>query len=649
MHDFKNRCLIYIVWTVFFLATSFYFPPPFSEPNVLAQEYFEYEIKEGDCLWTIANQFQLSIQEITETNHINQEQILLPGLSLKIPQTQPNDVTQDTENPTIIHTVQKGENLWDIAQHYRLSLDCISNVNDLKELDSLSIGQKIKIPVKEGSQLENEPKNDLVYQESKSNFQGITTNLNQEFRKSIKEIEYTVKPGETLWEIAQNYQVSLKDLSDINHLENTEMLSIGQLIKIPIIKGSSKTETDEQSVAVAMKEELTVNCVEHIVEYGENISVIAQKYHLPIDTICELNKISQDSYIYPGQRIKIKVNSEIVNESDLIGTNDQKNIETIDDVPIEEHQPIYYIVKAGDTLWSVAQHYQVSLESILAVNYLSNKDVLSIGQSLEIPAIGGIFGSKAEQKIVIYKVVKGDTLWSIANKFDVKMHDIININQLNNIMQLSIGQELNIPVTGEIALKNGQDASVVIAKEKPKDVFHFVQKGETLWEISRKYQVSLTVIADANHISENDRIIVGQKLLIPNARNSSISSNNFIWPLKGLITSQFGMRTLGGRRDYHTGIDIDGRTGDLIKAAENGKVSFSGYINGYGNVVIIDHSAGYSTVYAHNSSNLVKAGQFVNKGDIIAKVGATGNSTGSHLHFEIREKGKPVNPLNYLP
>lgn len=109
------------------------------------------------------------------------------------------------------------------------------------------------------------------------------------------------------------------------------------------------------------------------------------------------------------------------------------------------------------------------------------------------------------------------------------------------------------------------------------------------------------------------------------------------------------MRTLGGRRDYHTGIDIDGNTGDSIRVVESGKVSFSGYINGYGNTVIVEHAGGYSTVYAHNSSNLVREGQSVNKGDIIARLGATGNSTGSHLHFEIREDGKPVNPLIYLP
>ena len=221
---------------------------------------------------------------------------------------------------------------------------------------------------------------------------------------------------------------------------------------------------------------------------------------------------------------------------------------------------------------------------------------------------------------------------------------------MQNITQLSIGQKLNIPSSSGLATAQETRTTTTVAQaEQPKEVIHYVQRGETLWGISRKYQVSLQSITSANNISESSRLNVGQRLVIPNVRSSSISPYSFIWPLNGLITSHFGIRTLGGRRDYHTGIDIDGHSGASIRAAESGKVSFSGYINGYGNVVIIDHAGGYSTVYAHSASNLVKEGQNVKKGEIICKLGSTGNATGSHLHFEIRENGRPVNPLSYLP
>jgi murein DD-endopeptidase MepM/ murein hydrolase activator NlpD len=102
------------------------------------------------------------------------------------------------------------------------------------------------------------------------------------------------------------------------------------------------------------------------------------------------------------------------------------------------------------------------------------------------------------------------------------------------------------------------------------------------------------------------------------------------------------MRVISGRKDFHAGIDIGGPTGTNIAAAESGRVSYAGYMRGFGNVIILSHDGGYSTVYGHNK------GQYVKKGSTIAKLGSTGNATGPHLHFEIRSGGKPVNPQLYL-
>jgi len=649
MNYVKNKSIACIIKISVFslLIVSFL---TINTANVSGQQYVEYQIKEGDCLWTISRQFQLSIQEIAEVNDIDKEKVLSPGLLIKIPQNQSNDSTESEEISTTVHTVQKGESLWDIAQKYRLSLDRISSVNNLQKPDSLYIGQKINIPIeKKGT--EQEEISELSFEAEKASFQGMSSSLNQEFRESVKETDYTVKPGESLWTIAQNYQVSLRELSQLNDLENTEMLSIGQIIKIPL-PGRSKDDTNKRE---DNEEEYKYDWVEHIVEPGENISIIAQKYYVPVEKICQLNQISEQDYVYPGQRIKIKASEQVAVGSkpaqDVISKDEKSEENNISSE--EDCQPVYYTVKPGDTLWSIVQNYDVSMEGILAVNYLSNKDILSVGQKLEIPAMGGSNQGNKKIQTVEYTVVKGDSLWNIAQKYDIKMHEIISINQLENITQLSVGQKLNIPVS-ELAGASGQETKTIATstgtqEEKPKDVIHIVQKGETFWGISRKYQVSIQSITGANRISESSRLVVGQKLTIPNVRNSSIPTRSFIWPLNGLITSQFGMRTLGGRRDYHTGIDIDGNMGDSIRAVESGKVSFSGYINGYGNIIIVEHAGGYSTVYAHNSNNLVREGQRVNKGDIIARVGATGNSTGTHLHFEIREDGKPVNPLIHLP
>ncbi|WP_419177927.1 murein hydrolase activator EnvC family protein [Megasphaera vaginalis (ex Bordigoni et al. 2020)] len=127
-------------------------------------------------------------------------------------------------------------------------------------------------------------------------------------------------------------------------------------------------------------------------------------------------------------------------------------------------------------------------------------------------------------------------------------------------------------------------------------------------------------------------------------------SGVFIWPVNGPITSPFGYRNhpIFGRAIFHSGIDIGVDEGTPVHAADAGVVVEADWLGGYGNAVIIDHGNGLSTVYGHNSSLAVSAGQSVAKGEVIAYAGSTGNSTGPHVHFEVRSGGEPVDPMGYL-
>ena len=132
--------------------------------------------------------------------------------------------------------------------------------------------------------------------------------------------------------------------------------------------------------------------------------------------------------------------------------------------------------------------------------------------------------------------------------------------------------------------------------------------------------------------------------------SSHCQAGGMIWPLSGPITSEFGWRThpIFGTTRYHSGIDIGGDYGLPIQAAAAGTVTYAGEISGYGNAVIIDHGGGITTLYGHNDSLVVGEGQVVGQGQVIAWCGSTGNSTGPHCHFEVRENGEPVSPYGYL-
>ncbi len=445
-------------------------------------------------------------------------------------------------------------------------------------------------------------------------------------------IIYKVTKGDTLWSISQKYNTSLETILAYNNIKEKDILSLGQIIKIP--------QNNFQ----------TTDYIIHIVKKGETLWSIAQRYNLCVDLILATNNIANSELISIGQEMKIPSHKNAVAETNIVNQAviDKKNNNINNNISQPENaEPIVYTVKAGDNLWNISRKYGVSVEVIIEVNNLRDKDLLSLGQKLEIPAIGGRISDsnqKQEPTIITYTVVKGDTLWSISQRYDVKMISIISVNNLKEISRLSIGQKLKLLITNmDIAKAEGYSQEAVA-----EEIIYYVKKGESLWSISRDYNVKLESIIAANSITDASKISIGQQLRIPNVPGARLSICNFIWPVRGRITSPYGVRVLNGRKEFHAGIDIGGPTGTNIVAAESGRVSYTGYMRGFGNVIILSHDGGYSTVYGHNSVNLVKKGQYVKKGSIIGKVGRTGNATGSHLHFEIRLGGKPVNPLSYL-
>jgi hypothetical protein len=212
-------------------------------------------------------------------------------------------------------------------------------------------------------------------------------------------------------------------------------------------------------------------------------------------------------------------------------------------------------------------------------------------------------------------------------------------------------------------------AALVACASAPPDtadgVVHVLKPGENLYRLSLYYEVPVESIVRANHIGDVSDLPIGSRLRIPGARREAApdslaslvppvtarggsardSGLDFAWPVMGKLSSHYGWRS--GR--HHEGVDISARPGTPVRASEAGRVIFSGRMGSYGQMIIVKHAGRYSTVYAHNRKNLVSKGAFVERGQVIAEVGTTGNASGPHVHFEVRRDRGTEDPLRYLP
>lgn len=201
-------------------------------------------------------------------------------------------------------------------------------------------------------------------------------------------------------------------------------------------------------------------------------------------------------------------------------------------------------------------------------------------------------------------------------------------------------------------------------------VMHHVHAGETLWRISKTYDVPLPAILTQNEIRDPSHLSEGTLIFIPGATHElpvepaehrkrgpasipraggraldpAAHGEPLTWPTHGVLISGFGAR----ERDVHEGIDLACPEGTPVRAAEDGVVLFAGEQRGYGNLILLAHDNDLVTVYAHNEANLVEKGEKVARGAEIARVGHTGNATGPHLHFEVRLGTHPRDPLGFL-
>ncbi|UPK07582.1 LysM peptidoglycan-binding domain-containing M23 family metallopeptidase [Bradyrhizobium sp. 170] len=311
------------------------------------------------------------------------------------------------------------------------------------------------------------------------------------------------------------------------------------------------------------------------------------------------------------------------------------------------------IVGTSDTLDILAKRYNVSSAAILQANGYKGPRVLSPGQQLIIPrqtavaAAAPALAPPASKPVAaaaapssVHIVNRGDTLMSIARRNNVPVTELAKANNLDQSAKLSLGMKLTVPGSKSAAAVAPVAQPVAAAPAQP--VAQVAAPATKMASAGGPPQSARLASATTNVVEEKP--VVEQASIKPSEATGALPT--FRWPVRGKVITSYGAKTNGKSND---GINLAVPEGTPVKAAEDGVVAYSGNeLKGYGNLVLVRHSNGYVTAYAHASELLVKRGDTIKRGQIIAKSGQSGEVGSPQLHFEIRKGSSPVDPLQFL-
>ena len=274
--------------------------------------------------------------------------------------------------------------------------------------------------------------------------------------------------------------------------------------------------------------------------------------------------------------------------------------------------PVRLTVKRGDTVYAISRRYRVSVRGVIDANRLRPPYKLLVGQVLVLP------------RERLHEVRRGDTLYGISRRYRVDMSVLARANGLSEPYRLSVGQRLRVPVVAAAP----SAAVKTVARAKPA-----ARVGAAPQRRSRPAAAPAPIPRQP---------IPRQPIPRPPPR----SKGSFLWPVQGKLVSGFGPKDDGLHND---GINIAAPRGAAVRAAEDGVVAYAGNeLRGYGNLLLVRHAGDWTTAYAHNQRLLVRRGDAVRRGQVIARVGSSGNVATPQTHFELRRGARAVDPVKSL-
>jgi murein DD-endopeptidase MepM/ murein hydrolase activator NlpD len=373
--------------------------------------------------------------------------------------------------------------------------------------------------------------------------------------------------------------------------------------------------------------------VEHTVAEGETLWDIARGYDVRVADIMEANELrpSDVRRMSKGRTLRIPGATAPV----AVETAEQRRAER-EELPALE-DGAYHTVAEGETLWDIARTYDVGVDALMERNEFSDDDARTLGRG-EVVIVPGIRqsqvraaarpdasgGARRRRDGIVHEVARGETVWDLANAFQVSVAEIMAANGLdeNEVTGLREGARLFLPGVTEDRGRIRRRETAAQGRARP---------------IATRLGLGTRAAASSllRGIVERAwiRAAGGQRERLPGTLRWPVSNG---WFVRGYGSGEGG---------YHLATDIAGEIGWNVRAAAPGIVGYSGNeVSGYGNMVLVIHPGGWVTMYAHNSTNYVVAGERVARGGVLAEVGSTGISRGPHVHFEFIFDGRNCDP-----
>lgn len=507
--------------------------------------------------------------------------------------------------------------------------DVISSIEEELKLD-VAVKEEVTIEPTHSSKKELSAQNEVaskIKEKITYDVKAYAIEIDGEERAIVKTEEEVIAILSTIatGQLPEEASVSLElneELIEVTEKETTEakdpMVVEPVAPTTPVIQEEVATEVAEPTTpAVKISE---VNGLE-VLEVESGIPTEVIKKQATIGAI----EIDGQAYDFDStEKVKREMKSFDFNEKVTISEiyTNQENIitseEAVDVLLSNTDEVVEYELEEGDNIWDIARAHNTTMDRILEINpQIKDETRMQIGEIIKVEAPDPILSIATTQQATFKELIPSEIeyvefsdLYKDETKVYQEGHD--GLKEITVLVHKVNGKEVNRDLISEKVMKEPKTKVMAYGtKPKPKAKPTNNSKGNS------------------------------------GASAKSNTSGKFMHPLNGAgrISSNYGGRGSG----FHRGIDIAASAGTPVYASAAGTVTYSGYNSGgFGKLIILDHGNGYETYYAHNSSLYAQVGQYVSKGQNIASVGSTGNSTGNHVHFEIRKNGSPINPYSYI-